>query len=163
MHAAILHPIGDVGLGSLAFADRARYIADPDFVAAPAGSWDSLIRPDYLAERARLIGPQSMKVATAGSPTPLRASFAPMPEQVEYGTSHISVVDAEGKAVAMTSSIEDAFGARQMVRGFLLNNQLTDFSFLPTDSNGTPIQPRRARQASALLDEPDPGIRQRQR
>jgi gamma-glutamyltranspeptidase/glutathione hydrolase len=126
----------------LAFADRARYIADPDFVAAPAGSWDSLIRPDYLAARARLIGAQSMKVATAGSPTPLRASFAPMPEQVEYGTSHISVVDADGKAVAMTSSIEDAFGARQMVRGFLLNNQLTDFSFLPTDSNGTPIANR---------------------
>ncbi|EXI78988.1 MAG: Gamma-glutamyltranspeptidase precursor [Candidatus Accumulibacter appositus] len=126
----------------LAFADRAKYIADPDFVAAPAGSWDSLIRPDYLAERARLIGPQSMKVAKAGSPAPLSASLAPMPEQLEYGTSHISVVDADGNAVAMTSSIEDAFGARQMVRGFLLNNELTDFSFLPSDSSGTPIANR---------------------
>ncbi|MFW5395004.1 MAG: gamma-glutamyltransferase 1 [Candidatus Accumulibacter regalis] len=126
----------------LAFADRAQYIADPDFVAAPAGSWASLIRPDYLAERARLIGPQSMGVAKAGTPTPLKATLAPMPEQVEYGTSHISVVDAYGNAVAMTSSIEDAFGARQMVRGFLLNNELTDFSFLPSDSSGTPIANR---------------------
>lgn len=126
----------------LAFADRARYIADPDFVAAPAGNWESLIRPDYLAERARLIGPQSMNVATAGSPTTLKSSYVPMPEQPEYGTSHISVVDAYGNAVAMTSSIEDAFGARQMVRGFLLNNQLTDFSFLPTDGSGTPIANR---------------------
>ena len=126
----------------LAFADRAQYVADPDFVAAPAGSWQSLISPDYLAERARLIGPQSMKVAKPGSPAQLEASFAPMAEQVEYGTSHISVVDAYGNTLAMTSSIEDAFGARQMVRGFLLNNELTDFSFLPRDANGTPIANR---------------------
>ncbi|WP_291993489.1 gamma-glutamyltransferase [Candidatus Accumulibacter sp. ACC003] len=126
----------------LAFADRARYIADPDFVAAPAGSWQSLISPRYLAARARLIGPQSMHVATPGTPSAATNRYSSMPEQVEYGTSHISVVDARGNALAMTSSIEDAFGARQMVHGFLLNNELTDFSFLPTDSSGTPIANR---------------------
>ena len=126
----------------LAFADRARYVADPDFVAAPAGSWLSLLSPAYLAERARLIGPQSMQVAKPGTPGGVKTGYSPMPEQVEYGTSHISVVDAYGNALAMTSSIEDAFGARQMVHGFLLNNELTDFSFTPTDRNGTPIANR---------------------
>ena len=80
----------------LAFADRARYVADPDFVAAPAGGWQSLISPKYLAERARLIGPQRMKVAEPGIPTAENTSYSPMPEQVEHGTSHISVVDAWG-------------------------------------------------------------------
>ncbi|HRF72552.1 MAG TPA: gamma-glutamyltransferase [Accumulibacter sp.] len=126
----------------LAFADRARYVADPDFVAAPAGSWQSLISPSYLAERARLIGPQSMRVATPGTPSPPTTHYSSMPEQMEYGTSHISVVDAWGNALAMTSTIEDAFGARQMVRGFLLNNELTDFAFSPTDSSGAPIANR---------------------
>ena len=65
-----------------------------------------------------------------------------MPEQAEYGTSHISIVDAYGNALAMTSTIEDAFGARQMVRGFLLNNELTDFSFTPTDASGAPVANR---------------------
>ena len=126
----------------LAFADRARYVADPDFVAPPAGSWQSLIRPAYLAERARLIGPQSMKVATPGTPWPATTDYSSMPEQVEYGTSHISIVDPRGNAVAMTTTIEDAFGARQMVHGFLLNNELTDFSFLPADASGRPIANR---------------------
>ena len=54
-----------------------------------------------------------------------------MPDQPEYGTSHISIVDGHGNALAMTTTIEDAFGARQMVKGFLLNNELTDFSFAP--------------------------------
>lgn len=126
----------------LAFADRAQYVADPDFVSAPAGDWLSLVRPDYLAARARLIGPMSMQVARPGSPSPERSSHAPMPEQAEYGTSHISIVDAYGNALAMTSTIEDAFGARQMVRGFLLNNELTDFSFTPTDASGAPVANR---------------------
>jgi gamma-glutamyltranspeptidase/glutathione hydrolase len=81
-----------------------------------------------------------------------------MPEQVEYGTSHLSIVDGDGNALAMTSTIEDAFGARQMVRGFLLNNQLSDFSFTPTDERGAGRQPRRARQAPTLVDEPDAGL-----
>jgi gamma-glutamyltranspeptidase/glutathione hydrolase len=127
----------------LAFADRARYVADPDFVAAPAGSWHSLIAPDYLAARAQLIeAERSMRVAQPGVPGGVAPPRSSMPEQVEYGTSHLSIVDAHGNVLAMTSTIEDAFGARQMVRGFLLNNQLSDFSFLPNDDRGLPIANR---------------------
>jgi gamma-glutamyltranspeptidase/glutathione hydrolase len=127
----------------LAFADRAQYVADPDFVQPPGGSWMSLLAPAYLAERARLIQPNgpSMKTAQPGTPPPV-AAYAPMPEQPEYGTSHISIVDAHGNALAMTTTIEDQFGARQMVRGFLLNNELTDFSFAPADAQGRPIANR---------------------
>ena len=130
----------------LAFADRALYVADPDFVQPPAGSWSSLLEPAYLAQRAQLIGSApdapSMKMARPGSPGGVKTSFAPMPEQTEYGTSHISIVDAQGRAIAMTTTIEDGFGARQMVRGFLLNNELTDFSFAPADASGAPIANR---------------------
>ena len=133
----------------LAFADRAQYVADPDFVRAPAGDWRSLLDPAYLRERSQLIGTQSMKVATAGQPAGVKTSWAPMPAQAEYGTSHISVVDAQGRAVAMTTTIEAAFGSRRMVTtdparpgGFLLNNELTDFSFVPADAQGRPIANR---------------------
>lgn len=133
----------------LAFADRAQYVADPDFVPAPAGRWHSLLDAPYLDERARLIGPARMPTAPAGQPGGVRSSWAPMPEQTEYGTSHISIVDAWGNALAMTSTIEAAFGARRMVNtgqgragGFLLNNQLTDFSFAPTDAAGQPVANR---------------------
>jgi gamma-glutamyltranspeptidase/glutathione hydrolase len=132
----------------LAFADRAQYIGDPDFVQPPAGNWASLLEPSYLAQRAKLIGAQSMKVATAGRPGGATTSHAPSAEQPEYGTSHISIVDAHGNAVAMTTTIEDQFGSRQMVSvkggagGFLLNNQLTDFSFSPTDAQGRPVANR---------------------
>ncbi len=126
----------------LAFADRDQYIADPDFVQAPGGHWMSLLEPRYLAERARLIGPQRMATVKAGTPGTVTTSYAPMPEQPEYGTSHISIVDAHGNALAMTSSIENAFGSRQMVQGFLLNNELTDFSFTPRDAQGRPIANR---------------------
>ena len=121
----------------LAYADRAQYVADPDFVEAPAGDWRSLLDPAYLKLRAQLMGPTSLKQTPAG--IPLRAqksAYAPMPDQAEFGTSHISIVDAYGNALAMTTTIENAFGARQMVRGFLLNNELTDFSFVPQDSQG---------------------------
>ncbi len=133
----------------LAFADRAQYLADPDFVSAPAGDWRSLLAPDYLRERSQLIGAQSMKVATPGQPAGVKTSWAPMPPHTEYGTSHISVVDAQGRAVAMTTTIEAAFGSRRMVTtdasrpgGFLLNNELTDFSFAPADAQGRPIANR---------------------
>lgn len=135
----------------LAFADRGQYLGDPDFVQAPGGDWNSLLAPAYLAERAKLIQPAgpSMKTATPGNPGPVRTSFAPMPDQPEYGTSHISIVDAYGNAIAMTTTIEDQFGARQMVTtsaarsgGFLLNNELTDFSFAPADAQGKPIANR---------------------
>ncbi len=130
----------------LAFADRAQYLGDPAFVQPPAGDWMSLLDPAYLAERAKLIGQApgapSMKTAKPGVPAGTKTTSAPMPEQVEYGTSHISIVDSQGNAVAMTTTIEDGFGARQMVRGFLLNNELTDFSFAPTDAAGAPIANR---------------------
>lgn len=130
----------------LAFADRAQYLGDPDFVQAPGGSWMSLLDPAYLADRAKLIaaqpGGQSMKVAKPGTPGGVKSAYAPMPEQPEYGTSHISIVDAYGNAIAMTTTIEDAFGARQMVNGFLLNNELTDFSYAPTDASGAPVANR---------------------
>lgn len=137
----------------LAFADRAQYLADPDFVSAPAGDWMSLLAPEYLTGRSKLIAPgvgaPRMKTVQPGSPNSVKTSFAPSLEQPEYGTSHISIVDAWGHALAMTSTIEDAWGARQMVNrgvglsgGFLLNNELTDFSFSPTDASGTPIANR---------------------
>jgi gamma-glutamyltranspeptidase/glutathione hydrolase len=126
----------------LAFADRAQYLGDPDFVQPPGGSWMSLLAPAYLAERARLIGPQSMKVAQPGTPGAVRTGQAPMPDQPEFGTSHISIVDPYGNAIAMTTTIEDQFGSRQMVKGFLLNNELTDFSFAPADAQGRPVANR---------------------
>ncbi|MCW7537758.1 gamma-glutamyltransferase [Aquabacterium sp. A7-Y] len=138
--AELLHQYTEAA--RLAFADRAQYVADPDFVAPPAGSWRSLIDPSYLKQRAALVGPQSMKTAQPGRPGGAALSWAPQAEQIERGTSHISIVDAEGRAVAMTTTIEDQFGSRQMVRGFLLNNQLTDFSLAPTDATGQPIANR---------------------
>ena len=130
----------------LAFADRALYVADPAFVQAPGGNWMNMVAPAYLAQRAGLIDPSTsaptMKTAKPGNPAGVKTSFAPMPDQIEYGTSHISIVDADGKAIAMTTTIEDGFGARQMVRGFLLNNELTDFSFAPADATGAPIANR---------------------
>jgi gamma-glutamyltranspeptidase/glutathione hydrolase len=133
----------------LAFADRAQFVADPEFVSAPTGDWRSLLAPAYLRERSQLIGAQAMKTAPAGQPGGQKTSFAPMPTQTEYGTSHISVVDAQGHAVAMTTTIEAAFGSRRMVTtdptrpgGFLLNNELTDFSLAPADAQGRPIANR---------------------
>ena len=133
----------------LAFADRAQFVGDPDFVNAPGGNWKIMLHPTYLQQRSRLIGDQSMKVAQAGNPAEFKAAYAPMPHQEEYGTSHISVIDPYGNAVAMTATIEAVFGSRLMVNtgqgrqgGFLLNNELTDFSFAPTDAKGVPIANR---------------------
>ena len=127
----------------LAFADRAQYVADPDFVSGPGGDWQSLLAPAYLRERAKLIRPTAMLQASPGVPVRAQgSSLAPMVEQPEYGTSHISIVDGQGNALAMTTTIEDAFGARQMVKGFLLNNELTDFSFVPRDPQGRAVANR---------------------
>jgi gamma-glutamyltranspeptidase/glutathione hydrolase len=126
----------------LAFADRGQYLADPDFVQPPAGNWMSLLDPAYLAQRAKLIGAQSMKVAQPGTPGAAVGRYAPSADQPEYGTSHISIIDGSGNAIAMTTTIEDQFGSRQMVKGFLLNNELTDFSFAPSDAQGRPIANR---------------------
>lgn len=123
--------------GRLAFADRNQYIADPDFVTQPTG----MVDPDYLKRRASLIGPRDMGRAAPGDPPGaphLRVSEATLEQP---GTSHLSIIDARGNAIAMTSTIEDQFGARLMVRGFLLNNQLTDFSFA-AQANGMPVANR---------------------
>ncbi|MFC5499570.1 gamma-glutamyltransferase family protein [Caenimonas terrae] len=132
----------------LAFADRAQYVADPDFVDPPPGGWSSMLDPSYLRERAGLITERSMKVAQPGRPGGVRVLQAPMADQPEHGTSHISIVDRDGHALAMTTTVESGFGSRQMVNvtgapgGFLLNNQLTDFSFLPTGSDGRRVANR---------------------
>jgi gamma-glutamyltranspeptidase / glutathione hydrolase len=154
-------PLGDDGLPTpawlhayaeasrLAFADRALYVGDPDFVAPPAGRWTSLLDARYLDERARLVSATRMPQAPAGSPAGTISAWAPMPGQPEYGTSHISIVDAFGNTLAMTTTIESGFGSRLMVStdpsrpgGFLLNNELTDFSFEPADAQGRPIANR---------------------
>jgi gamma-glutamyltranspeptidase / glutathione hydrolase len=133
----------------LAFADRAQYVADPAFVAAPGGDWRNLLDAAYLRERAALIGDRSMGQAQPGRPPGATLALGSQRPQVEGGTSHISIVDAQGRAVAMTTSVEAVFGARLMSDGgtglpggFLLNNQLTDFSFSPTDAQGRPVANR---------------------
>jgi gamma-glutamyltranspeptidase/glutathione hydrolase len=133
----------------LAAADRALYVADPEFVPPPSGRWASLLDPAYLQKRAALIGPERMKAAPAGMPDGVASAFTTQPEQPESGTSHLSVIDAEGHAIAMTTTIEFAFGAHLMsdggsgkAGGFLLNNELTDFSFTPADEQGKPIANR---------------------
>jgi gamma-glutamyltranspeptidase / glutathione hydrolase len=133
----------------LAFADRAQYLGDPDFVAAPGGNWNTMLAPTYLAERAKLIGEQSMKTGKPGNPGGAKIAYGMPADQPEYGTSHISIIDGYGNALSMTTTIEDAFGARQMVNtsatsagGFLLNNELTDFNYAPNDAEGKPTANR---------------------
>ena len=123
--------------GRLAFADRNLYVADPDFIPV---DWIALTHPRYLADRARLIGERSMGRAEPGVPAGYTVAWA-ADESLRGATSHVSAVDGFGNAVSMTTSIEDQFGARLMVRGFLLNNQLTDFSFAPSEG-GRPIANR---------------------
>ena len=124
----------------LAFADRARYMADSDFVSVPV---TGLLNRDYLRRRAALIDPgSSMGRASAGDPPRKRSDLWGDDSALELpSTTHLSVVDANGNAVSMTSSIENAFGSRLMVDGFLLNNQLTDFSFVPV-RDGRPVANR---------------------
>ncbi len=124
----------------LAFADRALYLGDPAFVSVPT---NGLIDEDYIRERAKLISPdKAMAKASAGTPPNKRAFLFAPSEGVENGTSHISVIDAAGNAVSMTTTIEDGFGSRLMTKGgFLLNNELTDFSFAPTE-DGKPVANR---------------------
>ena len=116
----------------LAFADRNRFIADPEFVAPPRG----LLDPAYLRRRAALIGERSVGIASHGDPDGIPRTRIDELTLAQPATSHVSIIDAQGNAIAMTTTIESAFGARLMVRGFLLNNQLTDFSFAPEDKSG---------------------------
>lgn len=110
----------------LAFADRDHYIADPAFSDVPVAG---LLAPDYLKARAALIGAND-NTATPGEPVGAKA-LAAAPAIEFPNTSHLSVVDAAGNAVSMTTSIENVFGSGVMVNGYLLNNQLTDFSLVP--------------------------------
>ena len=125
--------------GRLAFADRNRYLADSDFITVPV---KGLLDEAYFAERAGRITATDMGTALPGDPPSLFDSSAPDRTVKESGTSHISIVDRYGNALAMTTSIESAFGNGVMVRGFLLNNQLTDFSFAYEDADGLPIANR---------------------
>jgi gamma-glutamyltranspeptidase/glutathione hydrolase len=119
----------------LAFADRDRYLADTDFVPVPVAG---LLDRAYLQQRSRLIHPDvAAQQVTAGQPVgSATPPWVPAASPELPSTTHLSIVDRWGNAVALTSSIEAAFGSRLMVAGFLLNNQLTDFSFQPQDALG---------------------------
>jgi gamma-glutamyltranspeptidase/glutathione hydrolase len=139
--AAALHLFAEAG--KLAYADRARYLGDPDFVTVPV---NSLLGSSYLEKRAKLIGERAMPLAPPGD--------------TEAGTSHFSIVDARGDIVAMTTTIEAAFGSRIMVRGFLLNNQLTDFDFAPGGPNSVaPGKRPRSSMAPTLVFEDKDKVR----
>ncbi|WP_423839997.1 gamma-glutamyltransferase [Vibrio mytili] len=124
----------------LAFADRGKYMADQDYVPMPT---EGLLDKDYLKQRAKLIQVgKALNKVEAGNPPWSHAMNLSMDESIELpSTSHFNIVDKQGNVVSMTTTIENAFGSRLMVRGFLLNNELTDFSFR-THINGTPIANR---------------------
>lgn len=124
----------------LAFADRGRYMADHDYVRVPEG----LLDHGYLAQRRTLIQRDAAMVkAVAGQPPQRHARTFGRDGTIERaGTSHVSIIDGDGNAVSMTTTIESAFGSRMMVGGFLLNNELTDFAWRPTDDEGRPVANR---------------------
>jgi gamma-glutamyltranspeptidase/glutathione hydrolase len=131
----VLHLIAEAE--KLSFADRNRYMADPDFVAIP----DGLLDPGYLDRRRGLIDPlRAMDKAEPGVPPGLsQKTFGRDATKERAGTSQISIIDGDGNAVSMTTTIEGAFGSHNWAAGFLLNNELTDFSFRPTDAEGRPV------------------------
>lgn len=124
----------------LAFADRNQYVGDADFVSVPV---EGMLDAEYLASRAALINlTMDMGTAEPGMPPGMLEPATPQEVTYEGGTSHVSIVDAFGNALSMTTTVESYFGSGLMVRGFLLNNQLTDFSFEARDDSGTPIANR---------------------
>jgi gamma-glutamyltranspeptidase/glutathione hydrolase len=141
----------------LGFADRQRYGADPRKVVVPVSG---LLSHYYLNQRARLIEDLAAQGAVpAGTPHGAKVS-ATDGQILEHGTSHISIVDTQGRWLAMTSSIEDRFGSRLLIRGVLMNNQLTDFSFVPTQSDqpvanrvGPGKRPRSAMSPTVLIND----------
>ena len=136
--AKSVHVIAEAG--RLAFADRNVYIADPEFVPVPTAG---LLDPGYLELRAAEISPFKSRGKQLPGMPGVSANLNLAPDDMEKGlsTAHLSVIDADGNAVSMTSSVESAFGSRLMVRGFILNNQLTDFSFRP-QRDGAPVANR---------------------
>ncbi|MCK8515123.1 gamma-glutamyltransferase [Methylonatrum kenyense] len=147
----------------LAFADRFRYVGDPDFVDVPTAA---LVDPDYLRQRAELIDPAKAKERPLPGLPGVRPELPdvpdPLDEETAEDTSHFAVVDSKGNVVSMTSSIEAPFGSRIMVGGFLLNNQLTDFTFQAVQ-NGVEVanavapgkRPRSSMSPFIVLDEDD--------
>ncbi len=135
LNGQALHLIAEAE--KLAFADRDFYIGDPAFVRVPMGMLDT----PYIDLRRQLIDPKvAMARPKAGRPPGTQAHLPGDDATREsIGTSHISIVDSAGNAVSMTTTIEAAFGSRIMAGGFLLNNELTDFSFRPSDGSGRPI------------------------
>ena len=120
----------------LAYADRAKYVGDTAFVSVPIAG---LLDKSYIAGRAALIDPnKDMGTAQAGDPPQKRADYAPQRSPVPHGTSHLTIVDKNGAVLSMTSSVESGFGAKVMVKGFFLNNTLTDFSLDPV-LDGKPV------------------------
>ena len=125
----------------LAYADRDRYVADADFVPLPHGSPDSMVSKSYLRARADLISfATSMGTAQPGIFGTITLGMHP-PSR-ENGTTHLTVVDKGGNVVSMTTTVESGFGSFHMTQGFILNNQLTDFSAVPADATGAPIANR---------------------
>jgi gamma-glutamyltranspeptidase/glutathione hydrolase len=124
--------------GRLAFADRGKYVADSDFITVPV---EGMLDKDYLADRAALITNMDMGEAKPGTPPGDFDPYSPDPAAKLSGTSHVSIVDRYGNALSMTTTIESSFGNGVLVRGFLLNNELTDFSFNPV-VGGTPVANR---------------------
>ncbi len=122
----------------LAYADRAAYIGDPDYIKVPTAA---LLDPSYLKKRAALVSISKTRgYGVPGNPNSNKSAWKWAPDKEEHGlsTTHLSVVDKDGNAVSMTASIATAFGSARMVAGFILNNQLTDFSFFP-ERDGKPV------------------------
>lgn len=138
MDAQVRRLIGDAS--RLAFADRGRYMADSDYVPVPVAG---LVNPGYLADRGALLeGPKALVEVAPGSPEFDHALNWADDASIELpSTSHFVIVDAAGNVASMTTTIENGFGSRLMVRGFLLNNELTDFSFR-SHAEGVPIANR---------------------
>jgi gamma-glutamyltranspeptidase / glutathione hydrolase len=147
----------------LAYADRDKYVADTDFVPLPGGTPETLLGSDYLTGRAALISEEhTMGKAEPGEFGP---PSVPVPAVPEHGTSHLSVVDAQGNAASFTTTVESAFGSFHMVDGFLLNNQLTDFAAEPVGPDGIPVanrvepgkRPRSTMAPTLVFDEAEEG------
>ncbi len=120
----------------LAYADRERYLADPDFTPVPAAG---LLAPEYIARRAQLIAPdRSMASVAPGAPAGAPLALADTLTPDVPSTSHFSVIDKHGQTVSLTSTIESSFGSGLMVNGYFLNNELTDFSMTP-ERDGKPV------------------------
>ena len=151
-----IHRIAEAS--KMAFADRNMYMADPDFVNTPG---TALLNNTYINKRRSLINDAAQK-HTAGN---LSDIFASQEKQIEDGTTHIVAIDKAGNAISMTSTIESAFGSKIMTNGFLLNNEMTDFSFVP-EKDGKPVanaievgkRPRSSMAPTIVFDQNDKPI-----